>query len=181
MSDITSQRGINLLNDVENTVRRQTIGGTVRYSYSLDEKVNVDLSTSVQQQRSVYDFDVADQLFLNKTYEAEANVKFLKNYQFNPNFRFLDYASQTTDFSQAVPLLDISVSRFFLKNNSGELKFGVRNLMDRNISVVQTANTNYLEQRTSNNLGRFFMITFTYALNKQLNPMNGRRGHMIRR
>ena len=181
MSDITSQRGINLLNDVENTVRRQTVGGTVRYSYSLDEKVNIDLSTSVQQQRSVYDFDVADQLFLNKTYEAEANVKFLKNYQFNPNFRFLDYTSQTTGFSQTLPLLDISVSRFLLKNNSGELKFGVRNLLDRNISIVQTANTNYLEQRTSNNLGRFFMVTFTYALNKQLNPMNGRRGHMIRR
>jgi len=28
-----------------------------------------------------------------------------------------------------------------------------------------------LQQQTNNNLGRYFMISFTYALNKQLNPM----------
>jgi len=35
---------------------------------------------------------------------------------------------------------------------------------------------NYVERVTSNSLGRYFMVSFIYALNKQLNPMEGRRG-----
>jgi hypothetical protein len=37
---------------------------------------------------------------------------------------------------------------------------------------------NYLEQTTYNNIGRYIMVSFTYSLNKQLNPMGGagRRG-----
>lgn len=177
------QHGITLLNNTENAIDRLTTGATVTYSYNLDEKLNVDLRASVEDQKAVYDFEVPDQRFLNKTYEAEFTLKLLKHYQLNPQFRLLDYSSQTTDFQQTIPLLDISFSRFLLKNNVGELKVGVRNLLDKNLSVTQASSTNYLEQRTYNNLGRYFMISFTYALNKQLNPMNGRggAGHMIRR
>jgi hypothetical protein len=70
----------------------------------------------------------------------------------------------------------MNVSRFVLKNNAGELKIGVNNLLDQSLSVNQTATANYLQQTTSNNLGRYFMISFTYSLNKQLNPMGGGRG-----
>jgi len=180
-TSIVTANGITLLNNVENSIQRQTLGGMLRYSLTLGDVYSLDLSTSIQQQKSQYEFSFADQLFLNKTYEAESTLKFLKNYQLNGKFRFLDYSSKTTGFNRTVPLLDIWFSRFLLKNNTGELKFGVNNLLDRNVSITQTASTNYLEQRTSNNLGRYFMLSFTYALNKQLNPMSGNRGHMIRR
>lgn len=175
-----SSNGITLLNTVENSIQRTTLGGMVRYSLSLDEVYNLDLSASLEEQKSEYQFDVQDQSFLNKTYEAESNLKMLKNYQFNAQFQFMDYSSRTTGFSQTIPLLNISFSRFLFKNK-GEFKVGVNNLLDKNININQTANTNYLEQRTSNNIGRYFMASFTYALNKQLNPMAGTRGHMIRR
>lgn len=177
-----AEHGITLLNNQENAIDRETLKGTVKYSYSLDEIINIDLSASLERQRATYDFSLADQLFFNKTYEAEANLKLLKNYQLNPRFRYLEYNSQTTGFQQSIPLVDISFSRFLLKNNVGELKIGVNNVLDKNISVTQSGSTNYLEQRTYNNLGRYYMISFTYALNKQLNPMSGNRGgHVIRR
>jgi hypothetical protein len=178
-SAVTSN-GITLLNNVENSIQRATLGGMIRYSFSLDDVYNLDLSASIEEQRSEYQFDVQDQLFVNKTYEAESNLKMLKNYQFNAQFQFMDYRSKTTEFSQAIPFLNVSFSRFLLKNK-GEFKVGVNNLLDKSINITQTTNTNYLEQRTSNNIGRFFMMSFTYALNKQLNPMAGTRGHMIRR
>jgi hypothetical protein len=73
-------------------------------------------------------------------------------------------------------LLNLSLSRFILKAQSGEIKVGVVNLMDRSFSVSQNASVNYLETITYNNLGRYFMVSFTYSLNKQLNPMGNRRG-----
>ncbi len=174
---------ITLLNDSENPIQQRTIGGRISYTYTLKDFFMFDISTSLEQRQSLYEFNAADQLFLNKNHQAETNLTISKKYQVNVNFQYLDYSSQTTGFSQTVPLLDISFSRFLLKNNTGELKLGVKNLLDRNVSITQTANTNYLEQRTANNLGRYFMLSFTYALNKQLNPMigGGRGGHFIRR
>jgi hypothetical protein len=77
-------------------------------------------------------------------------------------------------------LVNLSISRFFLKAKSGELKFSVNNLLDKNIGVTQTADVNYFQLQTSNSLGRYFMVSFIYALNKQLNPMGMRppRGMM---
>ena len=62
-----------------------------------------------------------------------------------------------------------------MKNNAGELKFGVNNLLDQSNSVSQSSGENYIQQSTTNNLGRYYMVSFTYALNKHLNPMGGDR------
>ncbi len=169
--------GINLLNDLENRTKQQTVGGTARYNYTFKEILIVDLSANLSRQQTEYDFNQQqNQAFINRTYTAEANLTFLKNYQLNTSYNYYSYNSETTNFSQNIPVLNIALSRFLLKNNVGELKIGVNNLLDQNLSVNQTATANYLQQTTSNNLGRYFMVSFTYALNKQLNPMGGGRG-----
>ena len=168
---------INLTNEVENIVRQQTLGGTARYNYSLKEILIVDLSANLSHQETKYSFNTQqNQVYFNKTYTAEVNINFLKNYAFNTEMNYFVYNSTTTNFHQTIPLWSMSLSRFLLHNKKGELKLSVSNLLDQSLSVTQTASTNYLQQQTMNNLGRFYMVTFTYALNKQLNPMNDRRG-----
>jgi len=136
----------------------------------------VDLGATLSHQETKYSFKTQqNQVFFNKTYTAEVNVNFLKNYAFNTEMDYFIYTSASSSFYQTIPLWNMSVSRFLLKNKTGELKFVVNNLLNKSLSVTQTASTNYLQQQTNNNLGRFFMITFTYALNKQLNPMNGQQ------
>ena len=180
----TYTRSINLLNLQENKADQRTYGGTIRYDYTLKEILTLGVSATLSQQKTEYSFNTQqNQQFLNETYTSEANVNFLKNYSFNATFDFYHYRSQTTDFDQTIPLMGMSFSRFLLKNKVGELKVGVVNLLDKSLSVNQTATSNYLQQETTNNLGRFYMVTFIYALNKQLNPMGGgggRRGGGMR-
>ncbi len=171
-TNIGQVKGINLLNEEENTTRQQTLGGNARYDYTLKEILTIGLSANLTHQQTKYSFNaLQNQVFFNKAYSAEMNLNFLKNYSFNTSFEYLIYNSQTTQFSQKIPLLNISFSRFILKNKVGELKVGVNNLLNRSFGVTQTADTNYLQQETANNLGRFYMISFTYSLNKQLNPL----------
>lgn len=114
-----------------------------------------------------------DQVYFNKSYIAETNLNFLKNYSFNANFEYLIYNSKTTNYNQEIPYLNLSISRYVLKNKVGEIRVGVNNLLDKSLSVTQSATSNYYQQETTNNLGRYYMVSFTYALNKQLNPMGG--------
>lgn len=173
-----------LLNEEEVSSQQQTVGGNARYNFTYKDFFTLDLSANLSNQVTRYETTAStkpqDQKYFNKTYTAETNLTVLKNYQFNASFDYMMYDSRTTGFNQAIPLLNVSVSRFFFKAQSGELKLGVINMLDRSLSVSQNASVNYLEQVTYNNLGRYYMISFTYSLNKQLNPMgNGpRRGGM---
>lgn len=175
-------RGITLINLEENRSDQRTYGGTVRYDYTLGDILTLGLSANLSQNRTEYSFNTTqNQQYLNETYSSELNVNFLKNYAFTATYDFYHYRSQTTGFDQTIPLVNLSVSRFLLKNKVGELKFGVSNLLDKSMSVSQTATSNYLQQETMNNLGRYYMLSFTYVINKQLNPMGGgrnRRGGM---
>ncbi|MBL7851714.1 MAG: outer membrane beta-barrel protein [Cyclobacteriaceae bacterium] len=173
----TYNRGITLINLQENHSDSRTYGGTVRYDYTFKEILTLGLSANLSQNKTEYSFNTAqNQQYLNETYSSDLNINFLKNYSFNTSYDFYHYRSQTTGFDQTIPILNMSISRFLLKNNVGELKFAVVNALDKSLGVSQTATSNYLQQETMNNLGRYYMISFTYALNKQLNPMGGGRG-----
>jgi hypothetical protein len=169
-------RSIALLNDTENKINQNTYGGTIRYTYRYKEIFDLSLSADVDKQLTKYEFNQPDQHFVNETYNAESNLTFLKNFQFSGSFEYLIYNSKSTNFYQSIPLLNLSLSKFILKNKAGELKLGVNNVLDKALGVSQTASVNYLERQTTNSLGRYFMVSFTYALNKQLNPMGMRQG-----
>jgi hypothetical protein len=171
-----------LLNNVEVTSQSNILGGTARYNFTYKEVFTLDLSANLSNQSTKYGSGSVkapqDQKYFNKTYTAETNITFLKNFQLNADFNYYVYDSKTTGFNQTIPLLNIGVSRFLFKAQSGELKLGVVNALDKSLSVSQSASVNYLEQTTYNNLGRYYMVSFTYSLNKQLNPMGDgqRRG-----
>lgn len=171
-----SQRTMAMLNEVQSEIDQQTVGGTIRYNFRYKEILDLNLSADKDYQISAYGFNADDQVFINSTYTAEMNLTFLKNFQAASSFEYLEYENRYTGFQQSIPLLNMSVSFFMLKNKSGELKFSVNNLLDKALGVNQMTSLNYLEQQTTNSLGRYFMISFIYSLNKQLNPMGMRRG-----
>lgn len=167
------QKGLNLINEIEDVIKISNFGGNIRYDYNWKEFVNVGLSANLSRQRTAYDFSPEqNQLFFNQNYNAEANINFLKNYTVGGNFNYLFYKSETTDFRESIPVLNLSISRFILKNQKGEIKLSGQNLLNQNVGVSQRADVNFIEQTVTNNLGRFILLSFTYKLNNKLNPMN---------
>ena len=105
-------------------------------------------------------------------------MNFLKKFRLSGTMNYMEYENQTNNSTISIPMLNLSLSRYLLKANAGELKLSVSNLLDRKLGVSQSANTLYFERQTMNSLGRYYMLTFTYAINRHLNPMGGggRRG-----
>jgi hypothetical protein len=180
-ANVRDRRGMNVLDDATYNIQQRTTGGNLRYNYNYKEIFDLGLSAQLSHQKTDYEFQQPDQTFSNKTYTAETNLTIRKNYQLSANFDYLVYTSKSTNFQRAIPLLHASISRFVLKNNSGEIKLSVNNLLDKVLGINQTSDINYIERTTTNSLGRYFMLSFTYALNKQLNPMGMRHGGGIMR
>jgi len=181
-ANLVRENGVNVIEGDETNIAQQTLGGRARYEYAYKEIFNASLSANISRQSAEYELsEAADQLFFTKTFIAEANLSFLKNCQLTSSLEYLMYEYRGSGYKQSIPLVNISFSRFLLKAKSGELRFSVNNLLDKNIGISQTADVNYVERITANSLGRYYMVSFIYALNKQLNPMGGRPGgNMIR-
>jgi hypothetical protein len=182
-SSITHQSGTNVINNTESNISQNSIGGTLRYNYRYKEMVDLSASANITRQSTNYEFNKnANQLYFNKTFSGEANITIHEYYQLNTSLDYLIYESKTTNYSQRIPMLNIAISRFILKAKSGEIRLAVNNLLNKNFGVSQTSDVNYFQQQYSNTLGRYYMITFVYAINKQLNPMGARppRGPMMR-
>jgi outer membrane receptor protein involved in Fe transport len=165
-----------LVSENRNDVHQFTVGGNIRYTFTFKEIFDISLSTILSHQ-TIDNEASSDQTYFNKTYSAESNVNFLKKYRFSGTFNYLEYQSQSNSSNIAIPQLNFSLSRYVLKANAGEIKIGVNNVLDKQLGVSQTANENYFQRQTMNSLGRYYMVSFTYAINKHLNPMGGgRRG-----
>jgi Outer membrane protein beta-barrel family len=175
--NVRDQKSISVSNETEFDVEQLTLGGNIRYTFTFKEIFDLSLASNLSRQETDYESGQNDQTFFNRTYTGEANVNFLKKHRLSGTMNYMEYENQTTNSTVSIPMLNISLSRYLLKANAGELKLSVNNLLDRKLGVTQSANTLYFERQTMNSLGRYFMLTFTYAINRHLNPMGGgRRG-----
>jgi hypothetical protein len=181
-SNIRYQDGMTVIDDLFNKTVENSVSGRLRYDYHYNDILEIGLMTNMSRQTAMFGLaSQVDQLYFNNTYTADFNLTLLKNYSLNSSFEYLVYTNKSNEFNRRLPLLNLSVSRFILKAKSGEIKLAVNNLLDRKLGVVQTTGLNYIERRQTGNLGRYIMLSFTYSLNKQLNPLGMRpRGGMMR-
>jgi hypothetical protein len=179
-SNIARTENVNVLNQVYQDIVNNTLGGNVRYNFRPVDAFELRLSANMNQQLTRYQFSTSEQAFMNQNYGADVSWSFLKNYRLQSAFNYQFYQGRTAAMDRKIPMLDLNLSRSFLRNESGELKFSVYNLLNQNLGVTQNQSVNYYEYSETNSLGRYFLLTFTYSLNKRLNMMEGRgRGGMM--
>lgn len=166
---VTANRGINFVNDQENRTKGLQASTSLRLSY---QQENFDVSV---EGRTVYNqthYSVNKQMnqeYFNNVFSTDLNWTITKNLVFATDFDYNVYSGLTGGFNQKIPLWAVSVSTFFLKNRRGELKLSVNDLLNRNTGISRTAQLNFVQDERITTLGRYFLLSFTYAL-KGINP-----------
>jgi hypothetical protein len=59
-----------------------------------------------------------------------------------------------------------SIAQELFKNRRGEVKFSVYDLLKQNQSIIRDVQDNYIEDIQNTVLQRFFLLSFTYKLNR---------------
>jgi hypothetical protein len=75
------------------------------------------------------------------------------------------YEKGFLNYNQYDLLLNGFVGKKLFKGQNGEIKFGVFDLLNQYKNIVHTVSPQYIRDTQTNNLGRYFMLTFTYNLN----------------
>lgn len=123
-----------------------SLGGS--YSYNINQYSDARTTNlGFSSQNAFADFRY--NLKQSMSFELGANVNFYSEEQFGE--------------AQTIPIVRASISKFLLKDQRGELKLSVFDLMNQNLGISRTENQNYIENSEIVSLARYFMLSFTYS------------------
>lgn len=160
-------RGINYINDEENTIDAFTHSASLSFDNRKKDKIDMRIGASIDYTVAEYSIATTE----NKRYIT--NAGFLEfdyspseAWRFSCNADINRYSILGFDNETIVPLLQAEINRYILKSNRGTLSLKGYDLLNKNSGVQQTGAYNYLRTTTSNTIGRYFLLSFKYRINK---------------
>ena len=171
-SDVNFYNGKQFINAQSNRITTKVLSPRVRLDINPASRLNVTLGATVGFNNARYSIASSQNYaYINQDYTASADLQLPRKFYLSTDFDYIINGLPVQGFNARVPLWNASISKQFLRFNRGEIKFSVRDLLDRNIGITRTASQNYIEDSRVNTLRRFFMLGFTFSLSKVgLNP-----------
>ena len=144
-----------------------------RYSFGLvlSSNISTKLDFTIS---SNFNFSSAQNTLsssLNNQYFNQ-NLKFRMNliigdgFIFNTDATYYSYSGLSSSFNQKYTLWNMAIAKKMFKNQSGEIRLSVFDLLKQNTSIQRNITTNYIEDTQSNVLQQYFMLSFNYNLRK---------------
>ena len=151
-----------------NYARTLSLTQTEGIAYTYKEKIDLNLRASLTYSRARYDsaLKTPDQDYWSQTYSADWTFDLPKDFVFETDFDYYLTTGVSTGYNTKVPLLNTSLSKLMFKNKAGQLKFEVHDLFNQNQSLTRNFTTNGYQDVRTNVIRRYFMLSFTYSLNK---------------
>ena len=174
---------VQFINTVRNDIRNFSIDPSIEIRRTFKDKFDLTLSSGFTYNKAKYSLQSSlNNKYFTQDYGADAGWQLPKNFYFSTDFRYTISSQRSSGYNAKVPLWNASVSKLFLKYSRGELKLSVHDLLNENQAIVRSTNSNYIEDQKNRVLRRFYLLSFTYSLNKMAaNAVPGRGNVIIRR
>ena len=166
-TSISFNRDVSFADKIKNYTNNMTVGEYLRLSYNYKEKLDLGIGVNGNY-NSVKNTLQTRNNSSYYTYAASADI----SYTFPANFILstdVDYTTNTglaSGFNQSYLLWNAGLAKQVLKNKRGEFKLSVFDILKQNRSVRRNFSDNYIEDVENSVLQRFFMLSFTYNLNR---------------
>ena len=96
------------------------------------------------------------------------------NTRLNSTFDYTILTGKTFGKTPGIPLLSLALTHYFDKKRSLEGRLTVVDVLNRNTGISRYADANYIQEERVRSLGRYVLLTFTYALNPKMKKGGGR-------
>jgi hypothetical protein len=104
--------------------------------------------------------------YFTHVYSTDATYTLPKNFILSTDFDYTFNTGRTDGFNQNYAIWNGSIAKQVFKNKRGEIKASVFDILNQNTSVYRNVAQNYIEDVQNSVLKRYFMLTFTYNINR---------------
>ena len=158
---------ISYANGLLNTIVTKSTGPSMSYTYIVDDLIDINLTArySFSQTSNEVNSNLNTN-FLTKVFGADMTNYLPLNIVLNQSLNYAINTGRAEGFNTAVPIWNASFSKFFLKNKRAEIKMSAFDLLNKNIGINRNVSQNQIVDRSYNVISQYFMLTFTYSLQK---------------
>ncbi|MFQ3214556.1 MAG: hypothetical protein ACI9C9_002095 [Marivirga sp.] len=156
-----------IVNEAINMTENTAIGQGVVLSSNISNKIDFTLGT-----KGNYTFSRSSlQSELNNNYyqhtaDLTAYWSFTAHVFWENSLSYQQYFGLSEDLDQPITLWNMGVGFNFLKENRGQLKLSVYDLLNQNNSISRVVTDAYVEDTQTNILQRYYLLSFTYNLRR---------------
>jgi len=167
-------RGINYVNADENIINSFTHQLNVSFDNRKKDKIDLSFGGKIELSNAIYSVESSQSNhYFNWSYFTEIHYTPEQHWRFSFNADVNHYGVQGFNQNTIVPLLKAEVVHYILKSNRGVISLEGYDLLNKNSGITQTGEYNYLQRTESNTIGRYFLLSFKYRLNKFDNGNGG--------
>ena len=171
---------ISYANGLLNTIVTKSTGPSMSYTYIVDDVIDINLTARYSFSQTTNEVNPnLNTNFLTKVFGADMTNYLPFNIVLNQSFNYAINTGRAEGFNTAIPIWNASFSKFFLKNKRAEIKMSAFDLLNKNIGINRNVSQNQIVDRSYNVISQYFMLTFTYSLQKSGLGGGARPGGMM--
>lgn len=158
---------VTMVNNSKNYTRNLSMGEDLRLSYNYKDALDLGLSASVSYNQVKYSLqEINNTSYFTHVYSADITYTLPKNFILSTDFDYTFNTGRADGFNQNYAIWNGSIAKQVFKNKRGEIKASVFDILNQNTSVYRNIAQNYIEDVQNSVLKRYFMLTFTYNINR---------------
>lgn len=175
-----------IVNNVRSVSNNFTYTGGAVISSNINEYIDFNVSYSLNYnvvKNNMQPLLNSDYVFQSTGFQL--NLLSKKGWFIQQDLSNQSISGLSEGFNQNYWLWNVAIGKKFLKNQAGELKLSVFDLLKQNQSITRSVTESYVEDVSNSVLTQYFMVTFSYRLRnfgkapasrEEDNPQRGRPG-----
>lgn len=160
-------RDVSFLNSQKNFTQTLNITQGANFNYMYKEVFDVAAGANVNYNRARFSNNKANNTnYFNYGLSLDFNVNLPLGIIIGADVDYTANTGRNEGYNLQYTLANAFVSKTLFKAKQGMLKFQVFDLFNQNVSVNRTVMDNYTEDSETKVLQRYFMVSFSYFLNR---------------
>jgi hypothetical protein len=162
-------RGLSMLYKQLNVTNNLTVSQSAGLNLDVKDKFNVGLRARVSYSQAKYSITQRNNNntnYFTQSYSTDINYFITKSFILSTDFDYLRYTGQSAGFNRDIPLWNANIAKQFFKKKNGELKLSVNDILNQNQSITRNQGENFYYDSRTVVLKRYFLLAFTYNLNR---------------
>ncbi|UKJ08603.1 outer membrane beta-barrel protein [Solitalea lacus] len=160
-------RNTTYINGSKTTTLKSGFGILYNINYRYKDYLDLNMNCNANYSNLQYDQPgLKDANYINFSSSVNVSYYLPMNFALNTDLTYSKNANQIQTAKKSVTLLNAGIYKEFLKGKQAKLSIDAYDLLKQNTSINRTITNNQIEDRQSNNLQQYFMLSFTYRLNK---------------